>query len=453
MPESFFAVAPTDKPGQRNRIRDPLVPVAVWQLDQAHFAFDSSCLLPTMAADFARLVAEIRARPGALLAIFGHTDPVGDEDYNKALSGRRAKALYGLLTRRVELWEDLYRHPHGHDDWQAGGRVVAMMRDQLSAAGRAVAPSASVREVFDAYLGLLGVDADGKSFGLPKRAFLGGGADDQGKADYQGCGEFNPVVVFSKAEEREFARAEAKAQRDLANAPNRRVTVLLFPPGTQIDRNRWPCPRAGEGPAGCRKRFWSDAVRRRAAGEERRERPVDRTTYACRFYDRLAEDEPGVGMPVALRFVSWLPDPGTRVAVAAGSSADGLPGPLRPGRTVQDGHTTYGVFDLADFRAKGLLDLRPMLLGDPAAERAAPAPGTRPLAPGHRVDPFRLLTVPPSIEQLAKTWGIEIPKIAPAGPVADPGPVDVRLTEFFEEFENPGLPDTRHPPTPGHEFP
>jgi len=35
-----------------------------------------------------------------------------------------------------------------------------------------------------------------------------------GKADYQGCGHFNPQLVFSKKEADDFARAGDKSQRD-----------------------------------------------------------------------------------------------------------------------------------------------------------------------------------------------------------------------------------------------
>jgi hypothetical protein len=42
------------------------------------------------------------------LSIFGHADPTGQDPYNKDLSGRRAKAVYGLLIRDTALWEELY---------------------------------------------------------------------------------------------------------------------------------------------------------------------------------------------------------------------------------------------------------------------------------------------------------------------------------------------------------
>jgi hypothetical protein len=39
---------------------------------------------------------------------FGHADPVGNDNYNKILSGRRAAAVYGMLTHDAAIWEDLF---------------------------------------------------------------------------------------------------------------------------------------------------------------------------------------------------------------------------------------------------------------------------------------------------------------------------------------------------------
>jgi hypothetical protein len=122
--------------------------------------------------------------------------------------------------------------------------------------------------------------------------FLGRGVDPGGKADFQGCSEFNPILLFSKNEQQELARPNKKEERDTENAPNRRVLVFLFKQGVSINPKLWPCPRAKEGTAGCRKRFWSDAEKRRANQEERREFSKTRDTFGCRFYHRLAEASP-----------------------------------------------------------------------------------------------------------------------------------------------------------------
>jgi len=35
----------------------------------------------------------VKDHPACPLSVFGHADPVGSDDYNKALSGRRAMAV------------------------------------------------------------------------------------------------------------------------------------------------------------------------------------------------------------------------------------------------------------------------------------------------------------------------------------------------------------------------
>jgi hypothetical protein len=287
MPEDFFAVAPTDVATEHNTIRASLAPVAVWELSDAHFAFDSSVLLPSMTLELAELIAIVKTLPGTLLSVFGHADTTGNDEYNKVLSGRRGMALYALLTRDVDLWDHLYTTPHGGDDWRRDRDFsLGLMRGMLGPDATAL----SRRQLFDRYMGLLARDPDGKSFGLPKRAFLGKGADAKGKGDYQGCGEFNPLRIFSSQELETFRHPDQKANRDAAGAINRRVSVFFFPGDTKITVSKWPCPRATEATAGCRKRFWSDQAERRRPTDRPREEPGDADTFACRFYDRIAID-------------------------------------------------------------------------------------------------------------------------------------------------------------------
>ena len=103
----------------------------------------------------------------------------------------------------------------------------------------------------------------GKNFKLNQADDFLAGSDPGGKGDYQGCSEFNPVLLFSQKEEAAFAKPDQKETRDKENARNRRVVVLLFSPGLRVDFAKWPCPRAKEGATGCRKRFWSDGEKRR----------------------------------------------------------------------------------------------------------------------------------------------------------------------------------------------
>jgi outer membrane protein OmpA-like peptidoglycan-associated protein len=287
MPPDSFSVAPTTDGAAHNLLRAPLQPIAIWELVDAHFAFDSSVLLPSMTADLANLIAIVRANPASLLSVFGHADTTGNDDYNKVLAGRRAMALYALLTRRVDLWEFLFTNAHGGDNWRRDGDFALFLMRRAVKDEDASLPR---HTLFDRFMSVLSTGPDGKPFGMPKTAFLGKGRDANGKADFQGCGEFNPLIMFSAAEARTFKAPEQKDARDAAGAPNRRVVVYFFPPSTVVDPAKWPCPRALEGTAGCRKRFWSDASVRRTAQANHRTIDVDKDTFACRFYDRLANE-------------------------------------------------------------------------------------------------------------------------------------------------------------------
>ena len=270
-------------------IRERLVPVASLQVDDVRFEFDSSFVLPDAADDFTAVDLIHRANPDAPVSIFGHADPVGDDEYNKILSGRRAMAIFAVLTRRVDLWERLHAKPHGRDDWKAG--VFGIMRQALGAVdGATGVPSspAARATLFAAYMDLLCRNVAGRPFTLDaRRDFLARGDDKEGKGDFQGCGEFNPDIILAAGTPGRD-QPGPNAARDEANAPNRRVVILFFTPGAKAEPSDWPCPRALEGTAGCRKRLWSDATQRRRPAAETRDQRKTGDTYACRFYDRIA---------------------------------------------------------------------------------------------------------------------------------------------------------------------
>jgi len=314
-PEDVVRVSPTTVAGGFNTLRVPLAPRATWILDDIRFALDSSFIYPEAAEDFALIAALRHDNPGAPLALFAHADASGEEEYNKKLSGRRAIAVYAVLTRRVDLWEQLYSQPYGNDKW--GERELDVMIRTV-AEGEPTAASSEQRKaaraiLFRDYMDILCRDLAGTSFTLDVSTdFLGGGADKGGKGDYQGCGELNPVLVLSAPEERLLAGDKNKEARAAENAPNRRVSGVFFEPGSRVDVAKWPCPRAAEGSAGCHKRLWSDAKARRAAGANRRTHEVEGDTFACRFYDRLAREPEGRRLTldhVAIRLVDDRGEP------------------------------------------------------------------------------------------------------------------------------------------------
>lgn len=251
-----------------------LIPVACWRVDDLRFDFDSSFVLPEIAAEMKALAALIGDHPGCPLSIFGHADPVGSDAYNKTLSGRRAQAIFGLLTRRSEIWEDLFSNT-GHfvegapgDRW--GDKALQVMQSTVSPSSSGAGSSnatpgsaAQRKQLFLAYMDAL----CGADFKLQATDFLAQGADAKGKGDVQGCSEFNPVLLFSEQDQSRFDSSQdpsVLAERNRANSPNRRVMVLLFRKGSRVIPDTWPCPRAIEGGAGCVRRFFSDGEKRRS---------------------------------------------------------------------------------------------------------------------------------------------------------------------------------------------
>jgi hypothetical protein len=287
---------------QFNTARFQLIPIACWRVDDIRFAFDSSFVTADSSTDSAHAPDDIRAElkhlsdlvkshPGCPLSVFGHADPVGSDDYNKLLSGRRAMAVYALLIvhtdpdTAVSLWQNI----SGTEQWGADQRKEMQAFTSLPSG----TPDSTL---FRSYMQqLCPVDLQ-----LGKKDFLAQGADSGGKGDFQGCGEFNPLLIFSQEKQARFDQAKQQNDtvllddRDSQNALNRRVLVLMFRKGSRVDPSKWPCPRAHEGVAGCIKRFWSDGETRRSTHLSKIDRQFVDTqdTFACRFFQRISEQSP-----------------------------------------------------------------------------------------------------------------------------------------------------------------
>lgn len=304
---------------EKNTIREELIPVGCWKLEDLRFAFDSSMVLPDAKPEFQELATLKSALPGSPLTMFGHADPVGDDNYNKVLSGRRVRAVYAVTTRDIAIWEALYSNSDGtSDDWKLNHLQVmlqALSFDPGNTSGSATTQSTNAIKDFQRKNELTDDGAAGpltraKLFRaymdflcpvtLQKTDFLGRGEDPGGKADYQGCSEFNPQMMFSAEENTRLSQAADKTGRNAENSINRRVMALLFRAGARINIDRWPCPRASEGTAGCLKRFWSDSATRRQFQAKRRTNVVERDTFACRFYDRMVGCSPCEGPAVPI---------------------------------------------------------------------------------------------------------------------------------------------------------
>jgi hypothetical protein len=273
-----------------------LIPVACMSLHDILFAFDSSFVTKSITTILQELpgLRDSHKIDGQLprLSIFGHADPVGEDELNKQLSGRRATAIYGMLTQNTGIWHKLLNHPSpfGDDNWRTQ-KVTARMRAVVGDDPK------TDDDLITAYLAAI------CPFQLQPTEFLGNGDDSDGKADFQGCSSFNPQTILSVHQN----ETETHDERNRLNQPNRRVVVFLFRAGTKVNPGLWPCPTATQVTTKCRARFFGPPV----TGDDRRQpndllerfhvvtaspeidAPDD--TFACRFYSRISHLSPCEG--------------------------------------------------------------------------------------------------------------------------------------------------------------
>lgn len=222
------------------------------------FDFDSSFLGPNAKPQLAAMKTLAETRPDAKLFVFGHTDAVGDDLYNKKLSERRAWAVQSYLIGDSEAWEVLYGREDwgtreiqvilsalGHDlgeiDGQIGTKTRAAMRQFMGfEPDDQVVNDASFRAtLFEAYM------HDPEHPSLSSDRFLEDG--------FMGCGEANLAD-----------------DTDAKSATNRRVVLYLFHPARLP---RIPCKFADTVP--CEKRV-CETSKRYSPG------------FSCSFYDTVA---------------------------------------------------------------------------------------------------------------------------------------------------------------------
>lgn len=248
------------------------------------FGFDSAFPNPGI-SEYIHELDSVVAGTQRRLAVFGHTDPEGSDDYNKALADRRAQAVLALLTTDVELFDAIHTaeqwgvaehqamlrtfgcDPGPPDDdegqmtsaavraFQRGyGRRIWFERYQTPRYSRPVVngklDEATMAAIRDAYVNYLGQMHEPGRFVEPK---------------FGGCGEFNPMGGSAPRE--------------------RRVTLALF----EADRPDEPMPCVLDDAAACV-----------LEGPESRR---------CRWY-RDHVDEPVEPPPVrAFTDDHWMPTP------------------------------------------------------------------------------------------------------------------------------------------------
>ena len=276
---------------QFNVITLPLVPIGCFRVDDIRFAFGTSFVTTDPADDQNDIRKEMRfledlleANPQSPLGVFGHADPVGNDDFNKQLSGRRATVIYALLISTtdpdsaVKLWQGVARA----ESW--GSKERQHMRTVTGLPERT--PES---ELFKAYMQKLMPP----TLKIAKKDFLGAGKYTEREGRLPGMQRIQPATDLFQAEERRVREESGQdgAKRRQFRQPTSQVPVQK---GSKVEPASWPCPRATEGVAGCRARFFSDGESRRT----RRLPTLDRTfddkqdTFACRFYHKLLTDSP-----------------------------------------------------------------------------------------------------------------------------------------------------------------
>lgn len=273
------------------------------------FAFDGSFVRPAVVEHLRALETLARAHPEARVMIFGHTDAVGDDMYNKKLSERRAWSVYAFVVNDADAWEALYNHEDeawgvpvlqeiladlGHrpgladGDWGPETRAAARAFLGLPDDAPVENDAAFRRRLFAAYM------ASKHDIDLPPERFM--------PPRYMGCGEYNPLEAT-----------------DEAHARNRRVTFFLFEPSRLPTL---PCAYADLGPCG---RQMVTIARRHHA------------PFRCSFYDSLAarcasEDRPRDTIRVRLfdtlarpiRYASYRVRCGDAPAVVRAADGDAI---------------------------------------------------------------------------------------------------------------------------------
>ncbi len=282
-----------------NVYQQVLHPIACWKIDDIYFDFDKSFIKQKAVLAFSKLkelndqlTREFRSvyKETPQFSLFGHADPVGQPDYNKILSENRAIAVYGVITNNPEKWKEIFKKK---DD-------IIYLQKRLNGT------KLSEKESF--YDGPINGIMDTKTenavrsymeYLFPKEAkfsdenFLG-----KGKYAYQGCSEYNPVLMFSYQEDRELNKPKNKKERDRQNQINRRVTGFFFRPGLKNLDEFWPCKFAPDIQSCYTQLLEPKKLRLSFQDENRREHGVtnvkehgpDKDTFVCKFYSQVASD-------------------------------------------------------------------------------------------------------------------------------------------------------------------
>lgn len=93
-----------------------------------HFEFDDAQLSEATKAALDKIVAGMKKDPLARVSVRGHADKQGTQDYNKSLSGRRAKAIEDYLIQHGIDKDRLNPIPMGESDPVEEGNTISVFK-------------------------------------------------------------------------------------------------------------------------------------------------------------------------------------------------------------------------------------------------------------------------------------------------------------------------------------
>ena len=94
-----------------NRLQDGSIQVNI--PSEVTFDFDSSDIRPAFRSTLNEMADILNQEPRSSITVVGHTDSVGDDEYNMALSYRRADSVAGYLAARGVAPQRLYTDGRG----------------------------------------------------------------------------------------------------------------------------------------------------------------------------------------------------------------------------------------------------------------------------------------------------------------------------------------------------
>jgi outer membrane protein OmpA-like peptidoglycan-associated protein len=263
-------------------------------LQDVTFGFDKSFLHPDQAPALKAMcdaIAKWREEyPDGKLAVFGHADAVGKEDYNKVLAERRAQSVLAFLLKEPQGWEDLWTS----EKWGLGP-IQDLLRHLGHDPGATDGKNGpKTRAAVKSFQGANGLGEDGEAGPETRKALFQALIDEANTAPALKKKDFDDINGEAGAGCSEFNLIE-KTQG--ACAANRRVAVFLLKSNKNFPI-QYPCKK---GDAGTCKKQVARKGDRRTAG------------FGCFFYDSLVVETAGSGEEIQGTVRVGLPIPADQI--------------------------------------------------------------------------------------------------------------------------------------------